>query len=286
MGLWDTLRSKLGFPRPLVVRDPGAPLTVSEAARAALQALPPGQGIHLQTVPAERGRLVQVLEGESQGPPPEPLQGLPVTLSDADLALLRGRVLDRRDDRWVVTIPLELRARETPNPEGRLYLSDQVLCLGRPAFFVSDFTPGEPDQPDLAVRLLAVRGVRSILLRDNTLTVEREPDHPWPEIDAGIDIALREHLLLCGPPEGPLSSSNDTDSIESQIRAVVAEKLLPAIHRDGGDLEVIGYSAGVVKVSMVGACRTCPSSSLTLRLGVEKTLKEAFPGKIERVETV
>jgi Fe-S cluster biogenesis protein NfuA len=281
MGLWDTLRSKLGFPRPLVVRDPLAPLALSESARTALQALPAGQGLHLQTIPVERGRMVQVIEGESQGPPPDELPGLPLTVSNADLARLRGRLLDRRDDRWVVTIPLELRARETPNPEGRLYLSDQILAVGKPAFF----TPGEEEKPDLAHRLLAVRGVRSILLRENTVTVEREPGFPWPTLDAGVDVALREHLLLCGEPvQG--GTETDSEGMEAQIRAVVAEKLLPAIHRDGGDLEVVGYSGGVVKVSMVGACRSCPSSSLTLRLGVEKTLKEAFPGKIERVETV
>jgi Fe-S cluster biogenesis protein NfuA len=117
--------------------------------------------------------------------------------------------------------------------------------------------------------------------------VEREPDHPWAEIDAGVDVALREHLLMCGEPvQGGAESGGDIEGMEAQIRAVVAEKLLPAIHRDGGDLEIVGYSGGVVKVSMVGACRSCPSSSMTLRLGVEKTLKEAFPGVIERVETV
>lgn len=281
MGLWDSLRNMLGFPKPLVVRDPEAPLAVSEAARQALAALPAGQGLHLQTVPVERGRLVQVTEGESQGPPPEALNDLPVTISDADLVRLRGRILDRRDGRWVVTMPLELRARETPNPDGRLYLCDQVLATGRPAFF----TAGE-GLPDLAHRLLSVPGVRSVLLRENTVTVEREPEAPWPGIDAGVDVALREHLLMCGERVTGGLSDPESAGLEAEIRAVVAEKLLPAIHRDGGDLEVVGYSHGVVKVSMVGACRTCPSSTMTLRMGVERTLKEAFPGKIERVEAV
>ena len=86
MGLLDTLRNALGFPRPLVVRDPDTPLAVSEAARLRLESLPPGQGVHLETHPAERGRLVHVTEGESQGPPPPALDPLPISLSDADLA--------------------------------------------------------------------------------------------------------------------------------------------------------------------------------------------------------
>jgi Fe-S cluster biogenesis protein NfuA len=67
---------------------------------------------------------------------------------------------------------------------------------------------------------------------------------------------------------------------------VLEERVLPAVHRDGGTIELVGYSNGVVLVSMHGACRSCPSSTATLRGGVERTLREAFPGRIERVEAV
>lgn len=280
MGLLDTLRNAFGFQRPLVVRDPQTPLAVSEAARLRLEALPPGQGVHLETHPVERGRYVAVTEGESQGPPPPSLDPLPISLSDADLVRLRGRVLEFHDDRWSITIPLELHARETPNPDSRMYLADQVVATGRPSFS----SVGESTMPDLAVRLLAAPGVRSVLLRDNTITVAREPDHPWAAIDRAVDAALREHLLLCGEPaEGGITDA-DRDELEGQIRAVLAERVMPGIHRDGGDLELLGISNGVVKVSMTGACKSCPSSTATLRLGIERTLKEAFPGQVERVE--
>lgn len=281
MGLLDTLRNVLGLPRPLVVRDPDTPLAVSEAARLRLESLPPGQGIWLETLPAERGRFVHVTEGESQGPPPPTLDPLPISLSDADLVRLRGRVLEYRDDRWSITIPLELRARETPNPDSRLYLSDQVLATGRPSFCT---LPVEADAPDLALRLLSAPGVRSVLLRENTVTVARDPEVGWDVIDRGVDAAVREHLLLCGgPAEGAITDA-DRDEIVEQIRAVLVERVLPGIHRDGGNLELLGYSNGVVKVSMTGACKSCPSSTMTLRMGIERTLKEAFPGQVERVE--
>lgn len=283
MGLWRTILDKLGFSPPLAVRDPEATLALTDTARAALAALPAGKGIHIQTVAAERGRLVQITEGESQGPPPEPLSGLPLTLSDKDLLRLRGRTLDYRDGRWSVFVPLDLRARETPNPDGRLYLCDQILSVGRPAFFVAS-----DSNPDLAARLLSVPGVRSVLLRENTVTVEREPDASWESVDKGVDIALREHLLSCGERvDGDLYGGSAGDGgIEDAIRKVIAERILPGIHRDGGDLSLVGYASGVVKVSMVGACRTCPSSAVTLRMGVERTLKEAFPDQIERVEAI
>ncbi len=281
MGLLDIVRTALGLQRPLVVADPDTPLALSEAARARLEALGSDQGIHVETSPVGMGRAVTVTEGAPQGPPPPELEPLPITVSDADLALLRGRTLDHRDGRWLVSIPLELRARETPNPDGRLYLASQVLCTGRPAFF----TPGA-DQPDLAARLLQLPGVASVLFRDNTVTVERVPDAPWDALDRGVDAELREHFLLCGGPLEGGAGATGGGALEEAVRQVIAEQVAPAIHRDGGDIELVGVSNGVVKVELFGACRSCPASTATLHHGVERTLKQAFPGQIERVEQV
>jgi Fe-S cluster biogenesis protein NfuA len=131
-----------------------------------------------------------------------------------------------------------------------------------------------------------VPGVRTGLLRENTATIERDPAVDWAAIDAGVDAAIREHLLACGEPLAVAAVDHGGDSLEARIRAAIAERVLPAIHRDGGDLELVDVTDGVVRVSMVGACRTCPSSTATLRLGIERTLKELFPGVVHRVEPV
>lgn len=281
MSLFDAVKRFLGFQRPLVVHAPDVPLRVTDAARARLAQLPEGTGLHLETVEAHRGRVPHVIEGESQGPPPASLDGLPITLSDADLDRLQGRTLDWRDERWVIEVPLELRAQDTPNPDGRLYLCDQMLAFGRPLYFV----PG-PDLPDLPAALLEVPGARSVLLRDNTVAIERDPSVAWESVDRGVDAALRSWLGACGRPMMGGADSTGRDPIEDEIRAVLEEKVLPAVHRDGGTIELVGYSNGVVLVSLHGACRTCPSSTATLRGGVERTLREAFPGRVERVEAV
>ncbi|MEQ1571121.1 MAG: NifU family protein [Myxococcota bacterium] len=282
MGWFDTIRSALGWRPPLVVRDDTAPVVFTDAAVARLATLPPGHGVHVETVPVLRGRAVRVTEGESQGPPPPGFE-LSFSVSDTDLARLRGRELDVTDGRWVVHVPFELRVRETPNPDARSYLCDHVLGLGRPLFH----RPGPADDgplPDLVARLIEVPGVRSVLIRDNTVNVERAPGAAWDPIDAGVDAALREHLLLCGEPVTATAAGGSADALEGEIRRVLAEQIAPAIHRDGGDVEFVGFSNGVVTVSMVGACRTCPSSSATLHHGIERTLREAFPGRVERVE--
>jgi Fe-S cluster biogenesis protein NfuA len=286
MGFLDTMRGmfgrSFGLQKELVVHDPDAPLAVSASARDRLAELGPDQGVHVDTIDAGRGRIVRVTEGPAQGPPPPALEPLPVTASDADLALLRGRSLSFRDGRWMVEVHLELRAKDTPNPESRLYLADQVFARGRALFFV----PGE-DLPDLPALLLSVPGVKSVLLRDNTVTVERtDPGVDWDTLDRGIDTALRSFLLSCGRPVEGGADSVSRDPLEAEIWKVLEERVLPGIHRDGGTMELVGFKQGVVLVSMQGACKTCPSSTATLRIGIERTLREAFPGRVERVEAV
>lgn len=282
MGVWQTLRNALGLQRPLEIQDPTLPLGLSDGAQARLHELPEGHGIHVDSVEVDGGRFVQVTEGPAQGPSAPGFDHVALTASDADLERLRGRTLHYADGRWSVSVPLELRARETPNPDSRLYLSSQPLAEGAPAFFVAG-----ADAPSLAGRLLAQPGVHSILFRDNTVTVERVPQTPWDRIDRAVDVALREHFLLGGRAlQGERASAEDEDELAAAVRQVLAERVAPAIHRDGGDIELVGVSQGVVKVSLVGACRSCPASAMTLQHGVERTLKEAFPGQVERVEQV
>ncbi len=280
--MWSTIRDSLGLQRPLEVREPEPPFEVSDAARARLGALPAGHGVHLAL--SEEGPdtwLVHTEEGPSQGPPPDNLSPLPISASDADLHQLGGLELHHSGARWVISLHLELRARETPNPDSRQYLCNRWLALGRPLFFSQ-----EDDAPTLAVALLAIDGVETVLIRANTVTLERTPRTPWGDLDRGVDSALRGYLLRCGRPLADADVPGAADGLEAEILAVLEQRILPAIHRDGGDLELLGVSDGVVRVSLVGACRSCPSSTITLKAGVERTLVEAFPGQVQRVEQV
>lgn len=289
MGLMNTLRSALGLQRPLAPRDAEAPLDVTPAARERLAGMPADHGIHVSTAPVEVGRVVHVDEGPSQGPPPPHLEDVPLTASDEDLHHLRGLTLDWRDGRWAVSCHVELRARETPNPDGRVYMADRNLAIGRPLFFARDarfFARGAGPFPGLPTLLFGTPQIKSVLLRDNTLTIEREPGAPWDPLDRAVDAAVRQYFLTCGHALTSDELPEREDPFEAAVLAVLQERIAPGIHRDGGDIQLVGVQDGVVRVSMHGACRTCPASTATLRLGVEKTLKEAFPGQIERVEQV
>ena len=282
MGLMDTLRSALGLQRPLEVRDPDEPLQLTPGALARLEEMPEGHGLHLATSPSGQGHMLHVDEGELQGPPPPELEGLPVTANDADTELLRGLLLDYRDERWAVSLHLELRSRETPNPDGRLFLCDRPLVRGDTLFF----QPDDPGKPALAASLLELEGVASVLFRENTVTINRVPDTPWPTIDQGVDRVLRTYFLFCGRPLKADAVAQLHDPLAQKVLRVLEARVLPGVHKDGGDIELLGVTDGVVRVKMHGACAGCPASSATLHHGVEATLRQAFPGEIQRVEAV
>jgi len=174
-------------------------------------------------------------------------------------------------------------AKDTPNPNGRLYLVDRPLARGRPRFF----TVGQAHLPQLARRILAIPGAQSVLFRDNALTFERSADADWAALDVAVDAGLREHFLACGAeiPEAPQSAA--MQGFAATVEGLLRDKIAPAIHHDGGDIELIDVSEdGIVRVHLVGACRSCPASATTLKMGVEAMLREALPGRIQRVEQV
>ncbi|MBT3218123.1 MAG: hypothetical protein HN348_03455 [Proteobacteria bacterium] len=279
MSFMDTFLNSLGMRRSLVPKEADS-LLFAKGARRRINALPSGHALHITTSPSGHGHLVEVLEGSAEGPPP-PGYDEPIVVGDADLHLLRGLTLDRHDDRWVVALDLAVQGRETPNPDGRLYATDRLLVDGKPLFFTRSTA-----NPPLAERLLGVLGVKTVLFRENTVTVEREPETPWSGIDQAMDEQLRDYFLHCGHELSREDAPRRKDPLEQEVLKVLNETIIPAIHRDGGDVEFLGIEDGVVRLSLVGACRTCPSATLTLKHGIENTLVQAFPGQIRAVEPV
>ena len=278
MGLLNTIKGALGLQSPIVAKE-AEPLSLTAAGEARLKSLPPGHGIHVGTEAAQRGRLVTVEEGELQGPPAPGFEQ--VTIGDRDLERLRGLALDHDGTGWRVSTHLEIRARETPNPNSRLYITNRFLADGSPRFFTKEST----DVPDLAAWFLEIYGVKTVLFRKNTITIERLKDVPWDRIDQGVNNALRTHFLFAGHRLESIEIKH-SDGIEGRVQAVLNEKVLPMIHSDGGDIDLVSINNGVVKVKMKGACSGCPASTATLKLGVQRALVEAFPEEIHTVEQI
>lgn len=258
---------------------PGAePFTLTRRGEDRVRGLPEPLAVTIRTVHNERGYVVTA----NEGPPAEGEEVgefLPGTvISQEDVRRLAGLKLDHDGDRWMVTARVDVRAFETPNPNSRRYAINRPLS-DRSLYFTRTTTPPPPVD-----RLFERADVSAVLINGPSLVVERVPNSGWDPIDQAVTAAIREHFLLAGAPLSDAHVPDRDDPFEQEVLEVLRTRVLPGIHRDGGDLHLVSIHDGVVHVHLVGACRTCPSAGLTLRGGVEQILKDAFPGRIRRVE--
>jgi Fe-S cluster biogenesis protein NfuA len=209
------------------------------------------------------------------------IDGVPVAVEGDDRARLDGVTLDFDGARFLVSIDIEVVARETPNPDGRMYLTNRRLCASGVAFF------SDPERgPRLARRVLAVPGVRAALFRDNVVTVERARGASWRGIDQEVGAALREHFLSLGSAVVRYAANDRDEALARDVETVIERDLLPMIHRDGGHLELVDVTDGVVQVRLQGACRSCPAAAATLQQGVLVGLRRALGDRVRQVEQV
>jgi len=267
MGVFDTLRSALGLQKPLRIRELPE-LAISANASRRLAELGDTGGLRVATRAARGGYMVQVEEG--------PRGAQQIDYSPEDAERMRGLTLDF-DGRWRVTTRLEIRRRDTPNPNGRVFLTDRQLAESR-AFFASP-----EGAPAWVQDLLERPDVLTVYLRENTATIERAEGASWDPIDRAVKGALQQHALLCGVALAERDVPQRESASEQAVWDFLSEYVLPAIHKDGGDLELLSIEDGVAHVRLIGACRTCPASSLTLKGSVERQLKGAFPDLIREV---
>jgi Fe-S cluster biogenesis protein NfuA len=140
----------------------------------------------------------------------------------------------------------------------------------------------------MADRLLLISGITDILIARDFVAVSRDPSAaPWRELRTDIIVALIE--ALAEGEDAELGNWRETrvasDPVEEQITEILRTRIAPAVARDGGDITLVSYRNGVATVEMRGACGGCPSALMTLKRGVETTLKRYVP-ELDRVEAV
>ena len=192
---------------------------------------------------------------------------------------------------------LFIQTLETPNPDSLKYLPGKAVLPSELGTSMN-FSQGDPARnAPLAALLLRVRGVKGVMLGEDFVTVSKEEAVSWevlkPEIFAGImDFYAAGKPAVTGPladgAAGDQFSSDGKDSeIVMLIKELLVERIRPMVQEDGGDIFFKGYDedSGVVKVQLAGSCSGCPSSSVTLKSGVENMLKHYIP-EITSVEAV
>lgn len=183
-------------------------------------------------------------------------------------------------------LDFHMRAERTPNPNSvKWVLSRPLLEGGRSAHF--DAPVGAGVSP-LAARLFAVDGVASVFLASNFVTVTKRDAIEWPALAQPLVDAIKSFAATGEPALGAefdSARSVETGEIAARIQRVLDEEIRPYVAQDGGDVIFAGYRDGRVELYMQGSCSGCPSSTATLKMGIESRLREAVP-EVEEVVAI
>ena len=177
-----------------------------------------------------------------------------------------------------------IQTEQTPNPAtlkflpGRTVMDDGVV----------DFADAELAQPSpLARRLFAVDGVTGVYLGSDFISVSKREGEDWYLMKPAVLGAIMDHFMSGDPVvEAGASLPGDTtidegDATVRQIKELIDTRVRPAVAQDGGDIVFHGFERGVVYLHMRGACAGCPSSTITLKNGIENLLRYYVPEVVE-----
>ena len=172
----------------------------------------------------------------------------------------------------------------TPNPNSIKFLPGKTVSKSG-SFEV---TKKDETNNDLIKNLFSVNGVESIFLGKDFISVNKQDDVEWEEIKH-IIISLINDFYSTGKEyvvEKNLNeSSENLEEIELRIIKILDQKIRPAIARDGGDIKFKEFKDGIVKVQLQGSCSGCPSSTMTLKQGVQNLLCHYIP-EVKQVEAI
>lgn len=179
-----------------------------------------------------------------------------------------------------------IQTESTPNPATLKFLPGQtVLGAGTADFPTAEAASGSP----LAQRIFAVKGVSGVFFGSDFVTVTKADDTDWDHIKPAILGAIMEHFqsgqpVMAGdaePTAGHAEHTGEDGEIVEQIKELLDTRVRPAVAQDGGDITFHGFDRGIVYLHMQGACAGCPSSTLTLKMGIENLLRHYIPEVVE-----
>ena len=177
-----------------------------------------------------------------------------------------------------------IQTESTPNPATLKFLPGQTVLEAGTADFPS---PEGAEKSPLARRVFAVDGVTAVFFGTDFVTVTKAETAEWDHIKPGILGAIMEHFQSGHPAiEGEAKAAHaehdgPDGEIVHQIKELLDTRVRPAVAQDGGDITFHGFERGVVYLHMQGACAGCPSSTLTLKMGIENLLRHYIPEVVE-----
>lgn len=180
-----------------------------------------------------------------------------------------------------------IQTEETPNPATIKFIPGQEVLKEGTLDFASQ---SDAAKSPLALRLFGIVGVTRVFLTKDFVSVSKADDTDWSMLKPMILAALMEHLSTGQPildddfyeaKEKAAAPSEEDDEITVQIKELLDERVRPMVAMDGGDIVFERFEDGIVFLQMRGACAGCPSSTATLKMGIENMLKHYIPEVVE-----
>ncbi|MHC1547090.1 NifU family protein [Phyllobacterium sp. K27] len=190
-----------------------------------------------------------------------------------------------------------IQTEATPNPATLKFLPGKVVLEEGTADFRDATTAG--DASPLAAKIFAVPGVSGVFFGYDFVTVTKTDAPEWQHLKPAILGAIMEHFMSGAPvmanasdiadnaqreTEGEFFDSADSEIVDT-IKELLETRVRPAVAQDGGDITFRGFENGTVFLHMKGACSGCPSSTATLKHGIQNLLKHFVP-EVQQVEAI
>ena len=204
-----------------------------------------------------------------------------------------GEILN--EIKQVTKVPVTVYAESTPNPSAMKFVANKKISDQAVSFENIETAKDAP----LVKELFNFPFVKEVFIDENYISISKLETTPWEEvvmeIRAFIKSYLEEEKTILGPSfilnaqnSNTINSNQPLNDTEQEIVKILEEYVKPAVASDGGNIIFDSYedTHKRVKVILQGACSGCPSSTFTLKNGIENILKEMLPGKVEMVEAV
>lgn len=182
-----------------------------------------------------------------------------------------------------------IQCEETPNPQTLKFIPDGHIVAGDRICEFKNQKQAATVSP-LAMQLFSINGIKTLFFGKDFITITKKDNIKWEHIKSNINATILDFYIsgkevLFNNHENIDQNNEDDDEITKQIKELIEIKVRPAVAMDGGDITFHSFENGIVRLELKGACQGCPSSSITLKNGIENMLKHYIP-EVESVEQI
>lgn len=191
-----------------------------------------------------------------------------------------------------------IQSEPTPNPNSRKFIPNEAVTGSAQTYDFADIESAS--ESHMALSLFQIGGVDRVFLGRDFISITKGDHAEWKHIQPMVQAAIMDHYMAGLPVVSVPNTANitpniadgnqpceDDDEIVTEIKALIETRVRPAVAQDGGDIIFHSFEAetGLVKLTLLGACAGCPSSTMTLKQGVENMLRAYVP-EVSAVEAV